>query len=207
MPSAIEAAPIIGRAFRKVKSAMQDNHAKLRSAVAEVEKLEASRQKILQEISMRFDTSRFEPVVASARSKFEKEGTIEAEVNMILMQLVANEVSNRVAPLRFARMRAGLSGGASEEWATFENRHPQWRVTLREACQCKVGLAKESLQETLTEVGRQLAGKFDVEDDQRVGRARRELDTWEGAVERCTSEKDGERFWRGIIGRFCQEHE
>jgi hypothetical protein len=205
--SAVLTTPIRG-AFRKVRDAVSGKT--IKAAVAEVEKLEASRQKILQEIAMRFDTSRFESVVASASAKFKKEGTVEAEVNLILMQLVASEVERRVEPLRFARMRAGLTGGSSEEWATFENRHPQWRVTLREACQCKVDLAKESLQETLTEVGRQLAGNFDVEDDQRVKRARREVETWEGAVTRCTSETDGERserFWRGIIGRFLTSGE
>jgi hypothetical protein len=157
-------------------------------------------------VAARFDTSRFGEAAEKAQAVFERTQSLDDEREMILSQMIAAEIESRVAPMRFARMRAGLSGGVGEEWATFENRFPEWRSVLRKGCQCRVDLAKDSIQETLTEVGRQLAGKFDVEDDQRVKRARREVETWQGAVERCTSEKDGERFWRGIIGRFSQEH-
>jgi hypothetical protein len=203
MPPVIEAAPVIRRAFHKMKSAMQDDHhARLRQAVAEIERLEAGRQRIFQEIASRFDTARFSDVVARAQERFETEKSVESEINLILMQLGANEVENRVAPMRLARMRAQMSGGVTEEWDEFSSKFPMWRDALIRERRARLEVKKEALEKTLAEVGRQLNGEFDVEDDQRVKRARREVGTLEESIIRCTTERDNERLWNSLVSRI-----
>jgi hypothetical protein len=205
------AEPIRGM-FRKARDVMKNGNAQVRlnTATAEVQRLEAERQRIIEEIATRFNTARFDEVADKARARFETEKSIDSEVHMVLMQLVAKEVESRVAPMRFARMRASLSGGSGEGWATFENRHPQWRVTLHKACHARLEMAQGEYQKIFAEVQAQLGSEFSSEDlagDVRVRKARRLMERWSGAPQRVMEEKDGERLWASLIGRFCQEHE
>jgi hypothetical protein len=180
---------------------MQDNVTKLRSAVGEVEKLEQERQKIIAECAAKTDVSRFTEATRVAQKRFNETGTIEDESALIVAQLVEQEASRRVRGMAFAKASGYLIG---MEWNEFNRRFPGWRTSLQKVCEVKLDLVRESLEEISVIVRQQLGREFDVEDDQRVKRARREVETWQGAIERCTntSDADAERFYRGIINRI-----
>jgi hypothetical protein len=207
MPSPTLAAPV--RVFCKIRNTVTGTtiESRLQAAVSNVQGLEAERQRIIQECAAKIDISRFSEITARAQKLFSETGSIQDESALIVAQLVEQEATRRVAPMVFAKQRGYLEG---QEWATFANQFPEWKNSLRTACQFSLEVAKEQHEKVSAGVKAELGGQFDEEDllsDLRVKRARNQVEIYEGAVKRCGEVGDGELLWRSLVGKFCQEHE
>jgi len=161
--------------------------------------LEAALQKIITECAAKTDVSRFSEPTARAEKRFSETGTIEDESAVVIAQLVAQEAGRRVAGMAFARSSGFLVG---MEWSEFKRLNPKWLDAVCKIRQVERELRKESLGKILLEVRQQLGPEFDVEDDPRVKRARREMEASQESIPRFARGMDEERFWRGIINRF-----
>jgi len=193
----------IANVLQRVKNVVQDNHAKLRDALAEVGRLQAELETIQHEIASRTDISRFDQHVRQAEARHEQDRTnFGLEFAYRVAVLVRDKEAERIRPLLAIQMRSD----GSEAMGELFKRNPDWREVLRAACEAKLAIVQHEAREIEQAVRKELASENFSEQaiarHPKLVRTRNAVRLWKSLREQCSTESDTVGLWKRCLGNL-----